>query len=106
MIFNEAIPQNLGFVDRKNPDNIFDLEINYLVDRKALQKIIDRCIKIHGTTKTAVVLDRIKTLGFRYSTKGAITMGITDMIIPEVKKRYVSSFCCNLDNIMKQYKED
>jgi DNA-directed RNA polymerase subunit beta' len=104
LIFNEAIPQNLGFVDRKNPDNIFDLEINYLVDRKALQKIIDRCIKIHGTTKTAVVLDRIKTLGFRYSTKGAITMGITDMIIPEVKKRYVSEAESKIDNIMKQYK--
>lgn len=104
LIFNEAIPQDLGFVDRTDKDKILDLEVNFLVDRKALQKIIDRCIKIHGTTKTAVVLDRIKTLGFRYSTKGAITIGITDMIIPEVKKRYVSEAESKIDNIMKQYK--
>ncbi|NSW89487.1 MAG: DNA-directed RNA polymerase subunit beta' [Firmicutes bacterium] len=104
LIFNEAIPQDLGFVDRADPERMFDPEINFLVDRKSLQKIIDRCIKVHGTTKTAVVLDKIKTLGFRYSTKGAITIGITDMIIPEIKKRYVAEAESKIDNIMNQYK--
>jgi DNA-directed RNA polymerase subunit beta' len=104
LIFNEVIPQDLGFVDRSDRENMCELEINFLVDRKALQDIIDRCIKVHGTTKTAVVLDNIKTLGFRYSTKGAITIGITDMIIPEIKRRYVSEAEQNIENIMNQYK--
>ncbi|NLC67708.1 MAG: DNA-directed RNA polymerase subunit beta' [Clostridiaceae bacterium] len=104
LIFNEMIPQDLGYVDRSNPENICDLEINFLVDRKALQDIIDKCIKVHGTTKTAVVLDKIKTLGFRYSTRGAITIGITDMIIPEIKRRYVAETEENIEKIMNQYK--
>jgi len=104
LLFNEAIPQDLGFVDRSNPENVLDLEVNFLVGRKELQKIIDRCIKIHGTTKTAIVLDKIKALGFRYSTKGAITMGVSDMIIPEVKKRYLEETEAKIENITKQYK--
>jgi len=104
LLFNEAIPQDLGFVDRSNPENMLDLEINFLVGRKELQKIIDRCIKIHGTTKTAIVLDKIKALGFKYSTKGAITMGVSDMIIPEVKKRYLEETEAKIENITKQYK--
>jgi signal transduction histidine kinase len=75
LIFNEAVPQDLGFVDRSNPENLFKLEIDFLVDKNSLQKIIDRCIKVHGTTQTAIVLDRIKALGFKYSTKGAIIAG-------------------------------
>ena len=86
IIFNEAIPQDLGFVDRANPETMFNLEINGIVDSKSLRDIVDRCIKVHGATKTAIVLDRIKSLGYKYSTKGAVTIGITDMIIPEVKK--------------------
>ena len=104
LIFNEAIPQDLGFVDRSDPDKIFDLEINFLVDRGSLTKIIDRCIKVHGATETAIVLDKIKTIGFKYSTRGAITIGITDMIIPEIKKRYLEEAEKEIDNIMKQYK--
>ncbi|HHW31157.1 MAG TPA: DNA-directed RNA polymerase subunit beta' [Clostridiaceae bacterium] len=104
LIFNEAIPQDLGFVDRTNPDEMFNLEISFLVDRKALGKIIDRCIKTHGTTETAIVLDKIKALGFKYSTRGAITIGISDMIIPEIKKRYIEEAEAKIENIMKQYK--
>jgi DNA-directed RNA polymerase subunit beta' len=104
ILFNEAIPQDLGFVDRTNPDTMFDLEIAFLVDRKALSEIVDRCIKTHGTTKTAIVLDKIKDLGFHYSTKGAITIGISDMIIPEIKKRYLEEAEGKIENIMKQYK--
>jgi DNA-directed RNA polymerase subunit beta' len=104
LIFNEAIPQDLGFVDRSNDEELFNLEISFLVDRKALGKIIDRCIKIHGTTKTAIVLDKIKTLGFKYSTKGAITIGVSDMIIPEIKKRYIEEAETKIEDIVKQYK--
>jgi len=104
IIFNEAIPQDLGFVDRSNPDEMFNLEVNFLADRKALARIVERCIKVHGTTKTAIVLDEIKKLGFRYSTKGAITIGVSDMIIPEIKKRYIEETEEKIENIMKQYK--
>jgi DNA-directed RNA polymerase subunit beta' len=74
------------------------------VDRKALGKIIDKCIKVHGTTETAVVLDKIKSLGFKYSTKGAITIGISDMTIPEIKKRYLDETEAKIENIVRQYK--
>ena len=104
LIFNEAIPQDLGFINRNSPDNLFKPEIDFLVDRKSLQKIIYRCIRVHGTTETAIVLDKIKSLGFKYSTKGAISIGITDMIIPEVKVRYVSEAENKILNITKQYK--
>jgi len=104
IIFNEAIPQDLGFVDRSNPDKILDLEVNFLVGRKELQKIIDKCIKVHGTTKTSIVLDKIKDLGFRYSTRGAITIGVSDMVIPEVKQKYLQEAEEKIDKITKQYK--
>jgi len=104
IFFNQAIPQDLGFVDRSDPDNLFELEVTFLVDSKALGRIVDRCIKKHGTTKTAEVLDRIKSLGFKFSTKGAITIGVSDMIIPEVKKRYLEETEQKIEKIMKQYK--
>jgi len=104
LIFNEAIPQDLGFVDRSIPDKKHDLEINFLVGRNELQKIIDRCIRIHGTTKTAIVLDKIKALGFKYSTKGAITISVSDMVIPEIKKKYLAETEEKIDKIIKQYR--
>ncbi|MGI6668666.1 MAG: DNA-directed RNA polymerase subunit beta' [Acetivibrionales bacterium] len=104
LIFNEAIPQDLGFVDRSDPEKMFDLEVDTLVTKKELGKIIDRCIKVHGTTETAIVLDKIKTLGYRYSTKGAITVGITDMVIPEVKQKYIKETEQKIENITKMYK--
>ena len=83
-IFNENIPQDLGFVNRE--EDPFGLEINYLVDKKALGKIIDKCFRRHGNTITAEVLDHIKSLGFNYSTIGGITVAVADMKIPETKK--------------------
>jgi DNA-directed RNA polymerase subunit beta' len=104
LIFNEAIPQDLGFVDRSDPDKAFDLEIAILVGKKELGKIIDKCIRRHGTTETAVVLDRIKALGFKYSTRGAITVSVSDMVIPEVKKKFLNETEEKIENIVKQYK--
>jgi len=104
IIFNEAIPQNLGFVDRTNPETMFDFEIDFLVGKKELGKIIERCIRVNGTHKTAEVLDKIKTLGFKYSTKGAVTIGITDMTIPEVKQKYLDETDRKVDEIERHYK--
>ncbi len=104
LIFNEAIPQDLGFVDRSNPETAFDPELNFLIGRKELAKIIDRCIKAHGTTYTAIVLDKIKMLGFKYSTKGAVTIGVSDMLIPEVKKKYLAEAEEKIENVIKQFK--
>ena len=104
LIFNEAIPQDLGFVSRSGPDELFDLEVTFLVTKKELGRIIDKCIKVHGTTATAEVLDRIKALGFKYSTRGAITVSVSDMVIPDVKKRYIDDTEARIDNITKMYK--
>ena len=104
IIFNEAIPQNLGFVDRTNPETMFDFEIDFLVGKKELGKIIERCIRVNGTHRTAEVLDKIKALGFKYSTKGAVTIGITDMTIPEVKQKYLDETDKKVDEIERHYK--
>lgn len=104
LIFNEAIPQDLGFIDRSTPESAFELEVNFLVGKKELGKIIDKCIKTHGTTKTAILLDKIKALGFKYSTKGAITISVSDMVIPEIKRRYLNETEEKIERIMKQYK--
>ncbi len=104
LIFNEAIPQDLGFVDRSDKSKLFDLEINFIVGKKELGKIIDKCIRVHGTTKTAVILDKIKELGFKFSTKGAITISVSDMVVPEIKKQYLAETERTIDNIVKQFK--
>ncbi|HOM03159.1 MAG TPA: DNA-directed RNA polymerase subunit beta' [Acetivibrio sp.] len=104
LIFNEAIPQDLGFVDRSDPDKLFDLEVDFLVGKSELRKIIDKSIKVHGTTKTAILLDRIKALGFKFSTKGAITISVSDMVIPEVKAKYIKETEEKIEKITKQYK--
>ena len=104
LIFNEAIPQDIGFVDRTDPDKLFDLEVNFIVGKKELGKIIDKCIRTHGTTNTAETLDRIKALGFKFSTRGAITISVSDMVIPEIKKQYLKETEAAIDNIVKQYK--
>jgi len=104
LIFNEAIPQNLGFVDRSDPEHELDLEVDFLVSRKELAKIVERCIKVNGGHMTAIVLDKIKELGFKYSTKGAITIGISDMIIPEVKQKFLEETDKKIEMITKQYR--
>ncbi|OPJ54902.1 DNA-directed RNA polymerase subunit beta' [Alkalithermobacter paradoxus] len=87
-IFNENIPQDLGYVDR-NKDK-YALEVDFLVDKKQLGKIIDKCFRRHGNTITAIMLDNIKELGFKFSTKGAITIAVADMDIPKEKYELIS----------------
>jgi len=89
LIYNEPIPQDLGFVDRSQPGHEFDLEVAFLVDKKQLGKIIDKCIRRHGFTVATEMLDRIKALGYKYSTKGAISVSIADMVVPEIKYQLV-----------------
>ena len=89
LIYNEPIPQDLGFVDRTQPGHEFDLEISFLVGKKQLGKIIDRCIRVHGFTIATEMLDRIKALGYKYSTKGAISVSIADMVVPAIKYELV-----------------
>ena len=101
-IFNENIPQDLGFVDR-NVDP-FGLEIDFLVDKKALGKIIDKCFRRHGNTETAVLLDHIKSLGFKFSTRGGITVAVADMKIPEAKKGYITAAEEKVDKYEKAYR--
>ncbi|MGI5893737.1 MAG: DNA-directed RNA polymerase subunit beta' [Candidatus Merdivicinus sp.] len=90
LIFNDPIPQNLGFVDRSKPENQFELEVSFLVTKKTLGKIIERCIKIHGTAKTSEVLDRIKAQGYKYSTRSGITVALCDASVPEEKKAIIA----------------
>jgi len=103
VIFNTPIPQDLGFVDRSKPENEFKYEIEFLVDKKKLSSIIDKCIKVYGTTKTSEVLDNIKAQGFKYSTKGAITVAVTDAVIPEQKKEMIAEAERQVANIRRQY---
>ncbi len=104
LIFNDPIPQDLGYVDRSNSDNLFDLEISFLVGKKQLGQIIDRCIKIHGTATTAEVLDKVKAQGFKYSTRGAITVAVCDAVIPPQKKELLQQAENNIDKVTKLYK--
>ena len=89
LIYNEPIPQDLGFVDRSVPGHEFDLEVSFLVGKKQLGKIIDKCIRKHGFTIATEMLDRIKALGYKYSTKGAISVSIADMVVPAAKYELV-----------------
>ena len=100
-IFNENMPQDLGFVDRN--EDPFGLEIDFLVDKKALGKIIDKCFRRHGNTKTAEVLDHIKALGFKYSTVGGITVAVADMKIPKEKAEYIAAAEKQVDKFEKAY---
>ncbi len=89
LIFNERIPQDLDFVDRSDPEKQLDLEIMFTCGKKELGKIIDRCIHKHGFNMTAEVLDSIKSMGYKYSTKGALTVAVADMLVPEDKDKLV-----------------
>ena len=89
LIYNEPIPQDLGFVDRSDPARAFDLEVDFLVGKKQLGKIIDKCIRVHGFTVSTEMLDKIKALGYKYSTKGAISVSIADMVVPAIKYELV-----------------
>lgn len=104
IIFNEIIPQDIGFVDRTNPENKFDFEIDFLCDKKALGKIINRCINKHPATDTAQMLDNIKNLGFKFSTKGALTVSVSDMEIPKEKIGYLEEADKEVDKITKMFR--
>ncbi len=103
LIFNENIPQNLGYVDRTNSDKQFDLEVAFLVGKKQLSDIIERCIKIHGTTTTSEVLDRIKALGYKYSTRAALTVAVCDATIPPQKKEILAEADKEVEQITNEY---
>lgn len=101
-IFNEKIPQDLGFVDRTQ--DLYSLEIDFLCDKKALGKIIDKCFRVHGNTVTAHMLDHIKQMGFHYSTIGAITISVSDMEIPKEKEEFLSIANEIVDKYEKAYR--
>ncbi len=101
LIFNEPIPQDLGFVDR-NEDEL-GLEVNFLVTKKELGKIINKAIHKHGFTKTSELLDDLKSLGYKYSTKGAITISISDMVVPKEKYEYIKASEKAIADIEKKF---
>ena len=115
IIFNDSIPQDLGFVDRTVEGHELDLEISFSFDEQGnpvakkisksmLGKIIDRCIKVHGTTVTSEVLDKIKATGYHYSTIGSITVAVCDALIPPAKKQLIADAEENIDKISKDFK--
>jgi DNA-directed RNA polymerase subunit beta' len=104
IIFNEAIPQNLGIVDRSTPEGALSYEIDFVCDKKALQGIIDRCISRLGFTETAVVLDKIKDLGFKFSTRGALTVSVSDMEIPVDKADIIAKAELDVENVTKMFR--
>ena len=104
IIFNEAIPQNLGYINRDNEEDKFRYEIDFLVDKKAIGRIINRCINKCGSTETAIVLDKIKALGFKFSTRGALTVSVSDMEIPKEKKEYLEEAEAAVDIITRTFK--
>ncbi len=104
IIFNEGLPQDLGYVDRTKEENLFELELNTLVDKSLLGDIVERCYRLHGTTVTAEVLDRIKRKGFDYATKAGITIGITDIEVPEEKEKILSEADEKVDQVELLYR--
>ena len=104
LIFNEVIPQDLGFVDRTNPENLLKLEVNFHVGKKQIKQILEKVINIHGATKTAEVLDDVKAMGYKYSTRAAMTVSISDMTVPPQKPQMIEEAQNTVDRITKQYK--
>ena len=104
LIFNRPIPQDLGFVDRSKPENEFKLEIDFTTTKDELGQIVDRCIKYHGNAVTCEVLDNLKSQGFKYSTKGAITICVYDMTIPPEKQALIAKGDEKIDKISDFYR--
>ena len=103
IIFNDPIPQDLGFVDRTDSEKQFDLEVTFLVRKKQLGQIIDRCIRNCGTVRTSEILDRIKNQGFKYSTKSGLTVAVSDALIPENKQELIAQADEKVAQIKRQY---
>ena len=104
IIFNRPIPQDIGFCERKNEEDVFKYEIDFLVGKKQLGQIIDACIRVHGPSRTAEILDNIKAQGFKYSTRGAITVSVSDAVIPPQKKVLIGEAEEKIDEINKKYR--
>ena len=104
LIFNKPLPQDLGYVDRSDPSKLLDLEITFPATKKKLGDIINRCIKRHGLSETAKVLDNIKAMGFKYSTKAAVSIAISDITIPEKKQQYIADAEAKVDEITKRFR--
>ena len=104
VLFNQVIPQDLGYVDRTNPETMFDLEVNFVVMKKNIGDIISRTIAVHDLAVTAELLDDIKALGYKYSTLAAITVSVADVIVPESKPALLAEAEKKVDEITKQYK--
>ena len=103
LIFNQNIPQDLGFVDRTDPEHMLDLEISFPTVKKKLSQIIDSCIKVHGNAVTSQVLDEIKAMGFKYSTRGSISISVYDMMIPPKKYEYVAEAEKTVEKINRDF---
>ncbi|WP_150842121.1 DNA-directed RNA polymerase subunit beta' [Clostridium sp. UBA5988] len=104
LIFNESIPQNLGFIDRTLPENEFKLEIDFLVSKKNLGNIIDKCYTLYGPSETSKMLDNIKAKGYHFSTIGAVTVAVSDMEVPEIKKELLADADNTIEKIEKMYR--
>ncbi|NFV13348.1 DNA-directed RNA polymerase subunit beta' [Clostridium sp. FAM 1755] len=104
IIFNESIPQDLGYIDRTIPENRLKLEVDFLVSKKTLGGIITRCYMKHGATKTSIMLDKIKAKGYHYSTIGAVTISTSDMVVPESKKELLENTEKQVEKIQKMYR--
>ena len=104
IIFNEAIPQNLGYVDRTKDEDKFRYEIDFLVDKKGIGKIINRCINRCGSTETAAVLDKIKSLGYKFSTRAALKVSVSDMEIPKEKQEYLDEAEEKVEMITRKFR--
>ena len=103
-IFNEILPQDLGFVDRSIPENELKLEVDFHVGKKGLKQILEKVINTHGATKTAEVLDYIKAMGYKYSTRASMTVSISDMTVPAKKPQMLAEAEATVEKIMKNFR--
>ena len=103
VIFNNPVPQDLGFVDRTDPENEFELEVSFVVKKGGLGKIVDKCIRKHGVSVASRMLDELKAQGYKYSTISGTTVAVIDALIPEKKKEYLAEAESKVDEIMSQY---
>ena len=104
ILYNQGIPQDLGYKDRTNPDEMFQYEIDFPVDKKKLGDLINRCIRIHGLSESAEVLDNVKAKGFKYSTKSGLTYSMEDVKVPEEKAGILEEAEKAVDGVRKQYR--
>lgn len=103
-LFNEILPQDLGFVDRTDPSNFLRLEVDFHVGKKQLKQVLEKCINVHGATGTAETMDNIKSLGYKYSTRAAMTVSISDMTVPGAKKIILSEAEKTVENISRKFR--